>query len=60
MKMARELGPGGYQAGAPEGPYYEVKPEPPLARRIARVGAVAAAGAAVLAGIAVGVRQLVR
>jgi FAD/FMN-containing dehydrogenase/Fe-S oxidoreductase len=60
MKMARELGPGGYQAGAPEGPYYEVKPEPPLARRIARVGAVAAAGAAVLAGVAVGVRQLVR
>jgi Fe-S oxidoreductase len=60
MKMAREHGPAGYRAGPPEQPYYEVKPEPPLLRRAARVGAAVGAGAAVLAGAAACVRRLVK
>jgi Fe-S oxidoreductase len=60
MKMAREHGPGGYRAGLPEQPYYEVKPEPPLRRRVVRLGFAGAAGAAVLAGVAPGIRQLIR
>jgi hypothetical protein len=60
MKMAREHGPDGYRAGPPERPYYEVKPTAPLMRRVARVGLAAAAAAVVVAGAAVGVRQLVR
>jgi Fe-S oxidoreductase len=59
MKMAREHGPQGFTAGPPERPYYEVKPEPSFSRRAARVGAVAFAGAAVVAGAAAGIKQLV-
>jgi Fe-S oxidoreductase len=48
MKMAREHGPGGYQSGTPEKPYYEDRPQAPARRRAIRVGAtVAGAGALV-------------
>jgi Fe-S oxidoreductase len=60
MKMAREHGPGGYRAGPPERPYYEVKPKPPLHRRVARVAAAAAASAAIVAAAVAGARQRIR
>jgi FAD/FMN-containing dehydrogenase/Fe-S oxidoreductase len=52
MKMAREHGTGGYRAGRPEVPYYEVKPKPSAGLRAMRIGSVAAIAAAGLAGIA--------
>jgi FAD/FMN-containing dehydrogenase/Fe-S oxidoreductase len=51
MKMAREHGPDGYQAGPPEKPYYEVRPPVPTRRRATRT-AVPLAAAAVLLGAA--------
>jgi FAD/FMN-containing dehydrogenase/Fe-S oxidoreductase len=50
IKMAREHGPDGYQAGPPEKPYYEVKPPAPARRRAVRVGAPVAAAAVVALG----------
>jgi Fe-S oxidoreductase len=47
MKMARDHGPQGYRGGPPEEPYYEVRPTPPLPRRLAR-----AAGPVALAALA--------
>ncbi len=52
MKMAREEGPDGHRDGCPEAPYYELKPGPSSARRLARVGAVAAAALALGGGAA--------
>jgi hypothetical protein len=50
MKMAREHGVDGYRAGKPEGPYYEVRPPAPPRLRAARLGGVAAAAGAAVAG----------
>ena len=49
MKMAREHGPDGYRAGAPEKPYYEVRPPAPARRRAIRTGAPLAAATLALA-----------
>jgi FAD/FMN-containing dehydrogenase/Fe-S oxidoreductase len=46
MKMALDHGAGGVPGPKPERAYYEVKPKPSAARRAARVGGVAALGAA--------------
>jgi FAD/FMN-containing dehydrogenase/Fe-S oxidoreductase len=53
IKMAREHGPDGYRAGAPEKPYYEVKPEAPARRRALRLGAATAVIAGALASAAI-------
>jgi Fe-S oxidoreductase len=50
MKMAREHGPDGVRSGSPEEPYYEVRPQPPVrirAARLAAIAAIASAGAGV-------------
>jgi Fe-S oxidoreductase len=60
IKMAREHGPGGYLAGPPERPYYEVKPPAPSKRRAVRL-AVAGGGAfAALALASLGVNRALR
>jgi Fe-S oxidoreductase len=53
MKMAREYGSRGYQAGPPEKPYYEVRPKPTVRQRAARLGAAAVVAGVVTGGIAV-------
>jgi Fe-S oxidoreductase len=49
MKMAREHGPDGYRAGAPEKPYYDDRPPAPARRRAIRTGAPLAAATLALA-----------
>jgi Fe-S oxidoreductase len=56
MKMAREHGPQGYRGGAPETPYYEVKPQPPARVRFARLAGVGALVAAGIGGAVAGLR----
>jgi Fe-S oxidoreductase len=54
MKMAREYGANGYRDGLPETPYYEKRPAPSMARRIARTaGPIAAMIAAGTVAVAV-------
>ncbi len=51
MKMAREHGPQGYRGGAPEEPYYEIRPRASVIQRAARLGgagAMAAGGLLIL------------
>ena len=58
MKMALDHGAAGVPGPKPERHYYEVRPQPPAARRAVRVGAAVAAGAAALAGGVVAIRRL--
>jgi hypothetical protein len=46
MQMAREHGPGGVRGDRPERAYYEVRPQPSVARRAARLALLGAAVAA--------------
>ncbi len=53
MKMALEHGPGGPAEPRPERGYYEVRPQAPLRRRVARLATAAAVGTVAAAGVAV-------
>jgi FAD/FMN-containing dehydrogenase/Fe-S oxidoreductase len=56
IKMALDHGPQGVSGDRPEATYYEVRPQPTPKLRAARIGALAVAGGAALAGAVAAVR----
>ncbi|HEU5216854.1 MAG TPA: heterodisulfide reductase-related iron-sulfur binding cluster, partial [Gaiellaceae bacterium] len=57
LKLAREHGEGGPEGPRPERLYYEVRPQPTLARRAARAAVVAAAAAGAVAIVSATMRR---
>jgi Fe-S oxidoreductase len=54
MKLAREHGDSGYTSGAPEDPYYEVRPPAPASLKRKRAAAAGVAAAMAIAGAYLG------